>query len=151
MLSTDGSESNAYAQRSIVWSPDSKRVAAYRVRPGYQRVVHFVESSPEDQLQPKHSERLYNKPGDVLDQAQPVLFDVATKRQTTVDNALFPNAYDVSGLAWRHDGSAFPTTAPSAKRAGPAHAFLRGRRAHLFTAFQPKAGRRRIEGLIASS
>ena len=106
MLSTDGSESNAYAQRSIVWSPDSKRVAAYRVRPGYQRVVHFVESSPEDQLQPKHSERLYNKPGDVLDQAQPVVFDVATKRQTTVDNALFPNAYDVSGLAWRRDGSA---------------------------------------------
>jgi len=106
VLSTDGSEANYYTQRSIVWSPDSKRIAAYRVRPGYQRVVHFVESSPEDQLQPKHSERLYNKPGDVLDQAQPVLFDVATKRQMMVDNALFPNAYDISALAWRRDGSA---------------------------------------------
>ncbi|MEO5815466.1 MAG: DPP IV N-terminal domain-containing protein, partial [Gemmatimonadaceae bacterium] len=106
LLSTDGSEANYYTQRSITWSPDSRRVAAFRVRPGYQRIVHFVESSPDDQLQPKHSERLYNKPGDVLDQAQPVLFDVATRRQTTVDNALFPNAYDVSALAWRRDGTA---------------------------------------------
>ncbi|MEO8333921.1 MAG: DPP IV N-terminal domain-containing protein [bacterium] len=106
LLSTEGSEANYYTQRSIAWSPDSKRIAAYRVQPGYQRIVHFVESSPEDQLQPKHSERLYNKPGDVLDQAQPVLFDVATRRQTTVDNALFPNAYDVSALAWRRDGTA---------------------------------------------
>jgi dipeptidyl aminopeptidase/acylaminoacyl peptidase len=103
-LSTDGSEANAYSQRSIAWSPDSKRLAAYRVRPGYQRIVHFVESSPEDQLQPKHSERLYNKPGDVLDQAQPVLFDVAARTRTEVDNALFPNAYNVSGLQWRRDG-----------------------------------------------
>ena len=105
-LSTDGAESNAYTQRSLVWSPDSKRLAAYRVRPGYQRVVHFVESSPEDQLQPRYSERLYSKPGDVLDQAQPVVFDIAAQHQTFVDNTLFPNAYDVSALAWRRDGRA---------------------------------------------
>jgi hypothetical protein len=73
-LSNDGSEANAYSARSIVWSPDSKRLAAYRVRPGFRREVHYVESSPEDQLQPKYSTRLYNKPGDVLDMEQPVLF-----------------------------------------------------------------------------
>ena len=105
-LSTDGSEANAYSPRSLVWSPNSKRVAAYRVRPGYQRVVHFVESSPDDQLQPKHSERLYNKPGDVLDQAQPVLFDVSTLRQTDVDNGLFLNAYELGAMSWRRDGHA---------------------------------------------
>lgn len=42
MLSTDGSEGDPYDQRSIVWSPDSKRIAAYRVRPGFQRKVHYV-------------------------------------------------------------------------------------------------------------
>ena len=105
-LSTDGTEDNAYALRSLVWSPDSRRIAVYKVRPGYQRVVTFVESSPDDQLQPRASTRLYNKPGDVLDQAQPMLFDVAEKRATTVDNALFPNAYDVSGMQWRRDGRA---------------------------------------------
>ena len=54
-LSTDGSEGNYYEAQSIAWSPDSTKLAAYRVRPGYRREVHYVESSPEDQLQPKHS------------------------------------------------------------------------------------------------
>jgi len=35
LLSTDGSEGNAYRLQSIVWSPDSKRLAAYRGMPGY--------------------------------------------------------------------------------------------------------------------
>ena len=102
-LSSDGSEGDAYDPQSIVWSPDSKRIAAYRVRPGYRREVHYVQSSPEDQLQPKHSTLLYNKPGDVLDVGTPVIFDVAAHTQTVVDRTLFPNAYAVTGLEWRRD------------------------------------------------
>ena len=105
-LSTDGSEGNAYFMRSLVWSPDSRRIAVYRVRPGYAREVRYVESSPADQLQPRHMERFYSKPGDALDQGTPVLFDVNAHTQSVVDNALFPNAYDISGLAWRRDGRA---------------------------------------------
>ena len=82
LLSTDGSEGNAYEFGSIVWSPDSKKIAAYRVKPGYRREVHYVESSPEDQLQPKYSVNVYAKPGDALAFQQPVLFDVASKKQT---------------------------------------------------------------------
>src|SRR5919197_2536322 len=55
MLSAEGSEGDAYDPQSIVWSPDSKRIAAFRVKPGYRREVHYIQSSPEDQLQPKHS------------------------------------------------------------------------------------------------
>ena len=106
-LSTDGSEGNAYDLSSIAWSPDSKKIAAYRVKPGYKREVHYVESSPEDQLQPKHSTLVYAKPGDVLDLDQPVLFLLDSKRQIAVDNALFPNAYAMSGLEWRNDSRAF--------------------------------------------
>ncbi len=105
-LSTDGTEANFYAQRTIAWSPDSKHIAAYKIKPGYRREVHYVESSPEDQLQPKYSTRLYNKPGDVLDVEQPVMFNVATKAQVVVDNGLFPNAYDVTPLSWRKDSRA---------------------------------------------
>ncbi|MFH1763223.1 MAG: DPP IV N-terminal domain-containing protein, partial [Gemmatimonadota bacterium] len=103
LLSQDGSEGNAYAHRSMRWSPDSKKLAAYRVIPGYQREIHYVESSPEDQLQPKHSTLIYAKPGDVLDREQPVLFDVEGKRQIHVDDSLFPNAYSLSSLQWRKD------------------------------------------------
>ena len=45
-LTTDGSEGGAYTLQSVSWSPDSKKLAAYRVTPGYQRIVHYVESSP---------------------------------------------------------------------------------------------------------
>ena len=77
LLSQDGSEGNMYTRASIVWSPDSKRLAVYRVVPGFQREIHYVRSSPEDQLQPEFSSLIYAKPGDVLDRETPVIFDVA--------------------------------------------------------------------------
>ena len=105
-LSFDGSDVNAYSMQSLSWSLDSKKLAAYRVKPGFKREVHYVMSSPEDQIQPKDVRRLYNKPGDVLDVDQPVLFDLATRKQTEISNALFPNAYDQTALAWRTDSRA---------------------------------------------
>ncbi len=71
--------------------------------PGFQREVHYVRSSPEDQLQPEHSTLLYAKPGDVLDRQTPVVFDVDAGTRIEVDDALFPNEYSVSGLEWRKD------------------------------------------------
>ena len=104
MLTWEGTPGNTYTDRSIVWSPDSRKVAVYRVVPGQERVVHYVESSPEDQLQPTHSTFLYAKPGDRLDKEVPVILDVESGRQTIIDDALFPNAYTLSRLEWREDG-----------------------------------------------
>ncbi len=104
-LSMDGSEANYYDLSTVAWSPDSSKLAVYRVKPGFRREIHYIESSPEDQLQPKYSTRLYAKPGDVLDKEIPVIFEVATRRRTEVTDELFPNAYAVSRLAWREDSS----------------------------------------------
>ena len=106
LLSTDGSEGAYYDPASLVWSPDSSKLAVYKVTPGHRRFVQFVESSPEDQLQPKNSNMQYAKPGDVLDVERPFIFSVATGKRLDVDATLFPNAYDMSALAWRRDGSA---------------------------------------------
>jgi dipeptidyl aminopeptidase/acylaminoacyl peptidase len=106
LLSTDGSDGSYYDPDSLVWSPDSKKIAVYQVKPGFRRYVHFVESSPEDQLQPKNSNMQYAKPGDVLDVELPVLFHVDTKARIAIDHALFPNAYDVTRLTWKKDSSA---------------------------------------------
>ncbi len=106
-LSFDGSEGNYYALPSLVWSPDSTRLAIYRVRPGYHRRIEHVESSPEDQLQPKYSSMDYAKPGDALDQPQPVVFQVEPRKQIVIDNALFPNPYNLSRPEWRKDSRAF--------------------------------------------
>jgi dipeptidyl aminopeptidase/acylaminoacyl peptidase len=106
-LSTDGSEGNYYDGASLVWSPDSTKVAAYRIRPGYRRLVHYVASSPEDQLQPEHWAAQYAKPGDLLDLEQPVLFDVRSQKEIAIDARLFPNAFDMSDLVWRKDSRGF--------------------------------------------
>jgi dipeptidyl aminopeptidase/acylaminoacyl peptidase len=106
-LSWDGSEGNAYTFTSLRWSPDSTKIAAYRRRPGYDRQVTYVQSSPPDQVQPKTSTRDYQKPGDVVDLDQPAVFDVAAKTQRTVDSALFPNPYRTGTIDWREDSRAF--------------------------------------------
>jgi dipeptidyl aminopeptidase/acylaminoacyl peptidase len=106
-LSYDGSEGNYYTIQSVVWSPDSKRLVAYRTTPGFQREVHYVESSPVDQVQPKHQSRFYAKPGDTVDMSHPVLFDIEAKKQINIDNALFPNPYSLSRAQWWKDGRGF--------------------------------------------
>src|SRR6185312_6684688 len=53
-LSFDGSEKNYYSLRTIAWSPNSKKLVAYHTVPGFDREIMYIESSPADQLQPKH-------------------------------------------------------------------------------------------------
>jgi dipeptidyl aminopeptidase/acylaminoacyl peptidase len=106
-LSSDGSEGNAYDLGTIRWSPDSRWLVAYRVVPGYDRQVHYVDSAPDDQLQPVHTSRSYTKPGDVLAVRRPVLFDVVAGTQHVIADALFPDAYSISNAEWRHESNAF--------------------------------------------
>ncbi len=106
LISSDGSEGSSYTLQSIAWSPDSRKLAAYRVTPGYRRMVRYVESSPVDQVQPKTFERFYAKPGDALDVQQPVVFDLGSRRQIVLENALFPNSYGMTRLEWRKDSRA---------------------------------------------
>jgi dipeptidyl aminopeptidase/acylaminoacyl peptidase len=106
-LSHDGSEGDFYSLRSIEWSPDSRKLVAYRTRPGYGREVRYVISSPSDQLQPRDSTRFYRKPGDVLDRRQPVLFDVARRTGIVVDDSLFLDPYATSSAEWWEDGRGF--------------------------------------------
>jgi dipeptidyl aminopeptidase/acylaminoacyl peptidase len=107
MLSFDGSEANHYTTSSMSWSPDSKKLAAYRVVPGYHRKLQYVESSPVGQLQPKYMTIEYAKPGDVLDVQRPVLFLIEAKKQIVIDNGLFPNPYQLTRPVWRKDSRAF--------------------------------------------
>jgi dipeptidyl aminopeptidase/acylaminoacyl peptidase len=117
MLSTDGSEGDAYLAGSIEWSPDSKKLVAYRQKPGYNRIPYYVQSSPTDQVQPKlvpynqapgnFGGGIYRKPGDKLDSNQPAIFDIETKRQILVDQKLFANPYQISRPVWRKDNGAY--------------------------------------------
>ncbi|RKF18281.1 S9 family peptidase [Altericroceibacterium spongiae] len=104
-LSQDGSKGNFYDPETIAWSPDSRHLMIYRVKPGFARYVLKVEAAPDDQLQPVLRRQLYPKPGDAIDQEQPVLFDVAKQSQIDIDPSLFPNPYQLSAPRWRKDGN----------------------------------------------
>lgn len=103
LLSRDGSEGDFYDIESIVWSPDSRKLVALRIQPGYRRLVHYVTAAPDDQLQPTHSTLLYAKPGDRVDLEQPVVFHIEGQRQVDISNDLFPNPFRLRDLAWQPD------------------------------------------------
>ncbi|MFH6932882.1 DPP IV N-terminal domain-containing protein [Mesorhizobium ciceri] len=113
-LSRDGSEGNYYVFSTLSWSPDSRRLAAYRVRPGFKRELQYLNSST-DQLQREPSTLVYPKPGDVLPWPQPVLFDLnAAPPQIVIDNALFSNPFELSPLRWWADGRRFTSNITNA-------------------------------------
>ncbi len=104
LRSEDGGPAQFYDAESIQWSPDSRRLAVYRVQPGQARTVWRVESAPPDQVQPRLHRQLYPKPGDRVDIERPVLADVQSGRLQLIDNSLFDQPYQLSPLHWRADG-----------------------------------------------
>ncbi len=105
-LTTDGSAED-YFRGPFFWSPDSRKLAAYREKRVETRQIHIVQTSPKDQLQPKLITHNYPKPGDPLPQAKPRLFDVAGRRALPVDEALFANPWEVRNESWSADSSEF--------------------------------------------
>ncbi len=105
-LTEDGTKENFYTTE-FYWSPDSLKLLAIKLANGDDRKVYLIESSPQDQLQPKLHTLDYLKPGDRVDIKQPCLFDVKEKRQIKVDNSLFPNPYSITQLRWWRDSRAF--------------------------------------------
>jgi dipeptidyl-peptidase 4 len=127
-LTFDGNSTNSYARNEeadrardmdydqadppapepeVYWAPDSKHFVALRFTPGTPRRVYLIESSPEDQLQPKLESYPYLKPGDVVPQHLPHLFAVETKSEIPVSNVLFTNPWSIDDVRWSPDSSRF--------------------------------------------
>jgi dipeptidyl aminopeptidase/acylaminoacyl peptidase len=105
--SKDGMPGNYYSSHSIFWSPDAKKLAVIKFRPAWKRFIHFIESSPDDQVQPKHSEVEYAKPGDELPFQLPVLFLREERIQLITSDVLFAEQFDIGRFSWRKDSRAF--------------------------------------------
>lgn len=105
-LSGDGSADDAFAP-PFHWSPDSSRLVVLQTGVAPKRRIHLIQSSPEDQLQPKLIEHSYNKPGDPLPKPKPRLFDVPAGREIPVDTKLFSDPWDLKQLLWDIDSKRF--------------------------------------------
>lgn len=110
-LTEDGTADDGY-RFGVRWSPDSRTFAVTRVHLPEVRRITLMESSPDDQLQPRRQELSYAKPGDAMPRTRPVLFRLAEDeappfRRIDVDPDLFPNAFNESGrmdLRWSAGG-----------------------------------------------
>ena len=105
-LTMDGTTNWRYDGWSLIWSPDSRKLATVRVRDVAERRIPLLESSPESQKQPVLQWRDYAKPGDVLPVYLPVLFDVAERKQIPLDTAPYENQFYLHLTGWREDGRA---------------------------------------------
>jgi dipeptidyl-peptidase-4 len=102
----DGTEEDAYSDR-FYWSPDSTKLLVLRRLKGDDRKVYIIESSPDDQLQPKLHNYSYLKPGDKIPLDKPHLFHIPDKQHIEIPDELFPNPWSISELRWSADSSRF--------------------------------------------
>ncbi len=105
-LTTDGKEGDGY-QGNFQWSPDRRKLIGFRHKKAQEHIVHFVESSPKDQLQPKLHSNSYLKPGDQIAQTKPHLFDIVEKKEVPLDETLFANPWSIGSYRWEKDSSRF--------------------------------------------
>ena len=75
-------------------------LVAVRTKAGEDRTVYYIESSPDDQLQPKLHSHTYAKPGDRIPIDRPRLFRVASRTQVPVSDELFPNPWSIAEIRW---------------------------------------------------
>ncbi len=94
-----------YYSAYMNWSPDSRRIAASKLRRAEKHYVSFVESSPADRLQPKLHTMEYCKPGDDVDYREPRIVDVATGETFAPATDLFAHQYSLSHPYWLGDDS----------------------------------------------
>jgi dipeptidyl aminopeptidase/acylaminoacyl peptidase len=109
-LTSDGSTGDSYSTRlNVAPGGQAFAVAQTRFAPT-QRQVHLIESSPDDQLQPKTHRFDYTKPGDILDFARPKVFRMDQDGQAIavpMDEAVFGTPWRINQQSWTEDGTRF--------------------------------------------
>ncbi|MFT4511609.1 MAG: dipeptidyl-peptidase-4 [Planctomycetota bacterium] len=103
-LTTDGTAEDGYRVPGHV-SPNQDRAFGFRVRSAEEHLVHRIESSPPDQLQPKLLSRNYLKPGDRIERPLPALFDLKNGKHIPVDASKFDDAWAINHVHWSADSS----------------------------------------------
>lgn len=96
----------------ITWAPDSQAFVVSYAEKIEPRQITIVESTPDDQLQPKLRQVRYVKPGDPLPRPVPVLFRIENGKATPqpIDTKLFDHPFTEStqlDIEWADDSSEF--------------------------------------------
>ena len=90
-LTHDGTIGHYYSNR-IYWSPDSRKLFVCKRKSVEKRYAYYVESSPQDQLQPILHTQEYAKPGDELPQYTPYIFNLSLTPTSTAEGSATPQS-----------------------------------------------------------
>ncbi|MCP4092431.1 MAG: prolyl oligopeptidase family serine peptidase [Planctomycetes bacterium] len=108
-LTTNGTAENSY-RNNTTWAPDGSAFVGLQTEGAQDHTVSFVESSPQDQLQPTLHQFQYLKPGDDIAHPRPRLFLKNKKGgfdQVEIDEPLFANPWSLTRLSWSADSRKF--------------------------------------------
>ena len=105
-ITTTGTAAKPFDNR-VYNAPDGAFAVAYQYTPEQVHTVYMVESSPKNQTQPRLRQMQYLKPGDKVKVDRPRLFDLTAKKETTTDDALFNNPYEIDHLGWSADSKEY--------------------------------------------
>ncbi len=89
------------------WSPDSQFLIAFSNTKVPEHLVHMVQSSPKDQIQPKLHTISYFKPGDPIPEEKPHLFNINTGKEIEISNKLFSRPWRLGTVEWTNDSKEF--------------------------------------------
>lgn len=102
-VTSDGTVDEPYG--SLEWSPDSKSLVVFKIKPGENTQVHLIESSPSDNRLAKLTSRAYPLPGDRFTSYQPTLISTETRKQIKIDVDLID--FGQPGVRWSKDSKSF--------------------------------------------
>jgi len=106
-VSFGGTVSNPFDVDDIYLSPDGQFFVAWQFFPKVERSLQLIESSPNDQLQPKLHTYQYFRPGDRLRLERPRMFDLERRCEVPTSDALFRVPFELENWGWSKNGSEY--------------------------------------------
>lgn len=99
---------NLKQQAAVFWSPDSSKLATYRLDSRNSGRFTSLQFVPPDQLRPKVFTYVYPLPGEVLATAQLILFEVVSGKRIDVKTAPLELPFQQGpGFEWTPDSKSF--------------------------------------------
>lgn len=105
-LTRDGDEKSPYTSR-VVWSPDSKKLVAFKVDRAERKQTHLIESSPAAGGRARLISRAYALPGDEFSKYETRVFNLETKTDLTPRVDRFEHEWEMPRPRWSRDSSSF--------------------------------------------
>ncbi|KAJ3498742.1 hypothetical protein NLG97_g880 [Lecanicillium saksenae] len=100
-------EEALFDKTRVYMSSDKMHAVVWQYSPEQEHLIHLVESSPADQLEPKLKSIQYLKPGDRLRIDRPRLFNLKERKEVPTDDTFFHNPWSLTNIGWNNESGEY--------------------------------------------